>query len=95
MDSLKPERASKWAEARLKGKWTFVWRFGVLQWGLTMCGVFAGMQIAHRPSYFLFILGFNIPIWLCMGFLCGLFTWIANEWSYKHYAAKADSDIVG
>ena len=53
------------------------------------------MQIAHRPSYFLFILGFNIPIWLCMGFLCGLFTWIANEWSYKHYAAKADSDIVG
>jgi hypothetical protein len=92
---MKPERASKWAQTRSGGKWPFVWRVGVLQWGLTMCCIFAGMQIAQHPGRFLFILGLNVPLWLCVGFLWGLLTWTATEWSYKRHMAKIASRPVG
>ena len=69
--------------------WRFVWRVGVLQWGLTLCGMFVGMQIAQRPNRYLFILELNIPLWLCMGFLWGLLTWKATEWSYRRHVVTA------
>jgi hypothetical protein len=92
---LKSERALKWAETRSKGKWHFVWRVGVLQWGLIMGAIFVGMQSAQHPSHFLFILGFNLPLWLCFGFFWGLFTWMATEWSYKRHMVRSASGTVG
>jgi hypothetical protein len=83
-----PDRATKWAETRTQGRWGFVWRVGILRWGLIMCGMFVGMQAAQHPNRILFILALNVPIWFCAGLLFGLLTWWMSEWSYKRHQAK-------
>lgn len=85
---MTPERAKKWAEVRAKGRQAFVWRNGVLQWGLTMCGVFVGMQTAQTPSRLPLILLINVPAWFVGGLLFGFLTWHFSERSYKRYCAK-------
>jgi hypothetical protein len=51
-----PDRAAKCAETRTQGQWSFVWRVGILRWGLIMCGIFIGMQAAQDPDRILSIL---------------------------------------
>lgn len=85
---MTPDRAAKWTETRSQGQWNFVWRIGILRWGLIMCGTFVGMQAAQHPGRILSILALNIPLWLCGGFFFGLLTWVLSEWSYKRHLAK-------
>ena len=82
------DRAAKWAETRKQGRWSSVWRVGVLSWGLSMCCIFVGMQAAQHPNRILFIVAFNVPIWLSAGFLFGVLTWWMSERSYKRQLAK-------
>jgi hypothetical protein len=90
-----PDRAAKWAETRAQGQWRFVWRVGILQWGLIMCGTFVGIQTAQHPSRILFILALNVPLWLCSGFLFGTLTWLLSERSYKRHLAGNPSGMGG
>ena len=88
---MTPNRAAQWAELRSQGKWRFAWRTGVLRWGLIMCAIFVGIQTAQHPNRIFFILAFNIPLWLCAGFLFGLLTWLLSDWSFQRYQAKIAS----
>jgi hypothetical protein len=90
-----PDRAAKWAETRTQGQWSFVWRVGILRWGLIMCGIFIGMQAAQHPNRILLILALNVSVWLCAGFFFGLLTWSLSERSYKHYLTKNATDAGG
>lgn len=85
---MTPKSAEKWAEMRSQGKWNFIWRVGILRWGLIMCGVFIGMQAVQHPNHILFTVALNIPVWLCAGFLFGLLTWSVCELIYRRYLAK-------
>jgi hypothetical protein len=80
--------AAKWAATRMQGRWSFVWRTGVLQWGFIMFGAMGGMQAAQHPSRWLYFLVMNLPVWLCGGFVFGLGTWHLSERSYAKYLAK-------
>jgi hypothetical protein len=53
-----------------------------------MFGAMGGSQAARYPGRWLFILGLNLPIWLCAGLLFGLLTWHFSERSYQKYLAK-------
>ena len=83
-----PDRAAKWATTRIQGRWSYVWRTGVFQWGLIMFAGMGGSQIAQHPEQWLVLLGINLPLWLCGGFLFGLWTWHLCERSYAKYLAK-------
>ena len=85
---MKPKQAEKWAELRKRGQWSYIWRVGLLQWGLLMCGIFIGMQTAQHPDQFLVIVLRNVPIWMCAGLAFGFFTWHASEWQYKRHVDK-------
>jgi hypothetical protein len=82
------DRAAKWASTRVQGRSSFIWRVGVLQWGLVMFGAMGGSQAAQHPSRWLLILALNIPIWLCAGILFGILTWHLSERGYAKYLAK-------
>jgi hypothetical protein len=86
---MTPTRAAQWATTRSHGKWRFVWRTGVLGWGLIMCGIFVGMQASRHPDRIFFILALNVPLWLCAGFVFGILTWLLSEWSFRRYLAKS------
>jgi hypothetical protein len=85
---MTPDRAAKWAATRAQGRWSFVWRTGVLQWGLIMFGVMGGSQAAQHPDRWMYILAVNLPLWFCGGVLFGLLTWHLTERSYTKYLAK-------
>lgn len=87
--AVTPDRATKWAEIRKQGQWSFVWRVGVLSWGFTMCCIFVVMQAAQHPNRVLLIVAYNVPIWLSAGLLFGLLTWWVFERSYKRHLAKS------
>jgi hypothetical protein len=82
------DQAAKWAAKRVQGRWSFVWRTGVLQWGVIMFGVMGGGQIAQQPDRWLFLLELNLSVWLCAGVVFGLLTWHFSERSYAKYLAK-------
>jgi len=85
---MKPEQAEKWAEIRNRGQWSYIWRVGVLRWGLVMCGVFIGMDSARHPHQFLSSVLGNVPLWICAGLLFGFFTWHGTEWQYRRQVGK-------
>jgi hypothetical protein len=85
---MTPDRAAKWAATRGQGRWSYVWRTGVLGWGLIMFGAMGGTQIAQQPQRWLFLLGINLPLWACGGFFFGLWTWHLSERSYAKYLAE-------
>ncbi|MGH8199442.1 MAG: hypothetical protein ACREVO_03640 [Steroidobacteraceae bacterium] len=70
------------------GRNAFIWRRGVLGWGLIMCGIFVAMGAASHPNRFLYILELNVPLWLGMGAVWGITVWYATEWGYMRYLAK-------
>lgn len=88
---MTPDRAAKWAATRAQGRWPFVWRAGVLQWGLLMFGIMGGMQLAQYPSRWVFVLALNLPLWLLGGFFFGLSTWHFSERSYAKHLKKSQS----
>ena len=88
---MTPNRAAQWAKVRSQGKWTFVWRTGILRWGLIMCAIFIGMQATQHPDRILFILALNVPLWSCAGFVFGWLTWSMSEWSFKRHLTKISS----
>ena len=85
---MTPDRAAKWAVTRVQGQRSYVWRVGILQWGLIMFGAMGGSQLAQNPSRWLFILAINFPLWLLGGFLFGLLTWYLSERSYAKHVAQ-------
>jgi len=95
VSSVTPDRATKWTETRAQGQWSFVWRVGILRWGLIMFGTFVGMQTAQHPDRILFILALNVPLCLCGGFSFGLLTWLMSEWNYKRHLAKNATGMGG
>ena len=85
---MNADRAAKWAVTRRQGRNSYVWRSGVLQFGLVIGGAMAGAQIGLNPSRWLFLIALYLPIWLGAGFLAGLSTWYTTERSYARYLAK-------
>ena len=84
---MTPDRATKWAETRRHGRWTFIWRTG-LAWGGTMFGIFFGMQVAQNPGRWLLLLAVNAVIWLFAGFFFGVTVWYTTERSYARHLSK-------
>jgi hypothetical protein len=84
----KSKQMLKWEETRKKGRPNYIWRTGVLTWGLIMCSIFVGMQSAQNPDRLLPILALNIPLWFCAGLIYGFLTWHALERQYNRYLAN-------
>jgi hypothetical protein len=85
---VKPQQAARWAQVRQQGQWTFIWRVGILRWGLAMCVAFVAMQAAQQPNRILFIFALNVPLWACGGALFGFSMWHYGEWAYRRYLAR-------
>jgi hypothetical protein len=85
---VKPEHALRWGQTRQQGQWSFIWRVGVLRFGLIMCVAFVVMQATQRPNHLFSVLALNVPLWLGGGFLFGFSMWHYGEWAYKRYLAK-------
>lgn len=85
---MKPVQAERWAEIRKKGQWSYIWRVGILTYGLLMCAIFVGMDIFRQPGQFLQSLVGNVRLWTCAGAVFGFLTWHGTEWQYRRHVRK-------
>ncbi len=82
-----PKQVERWAKLRERGRSRYVWRYGVLAWGLTT-GVMWALVMAGRhgwdslPLY----LAFGVPGFSAGGYLFGVLTW---EWSGRSGGVNA------
>ena len=75
-----------WEQTRARGKWSFVWRAGVLAWGLTSAFIWSAVMAwgdgwslqAFLWHFRLAVIGFPLG-----GILFGLFVWWWSERNYR------------
>ncbi len=78
----------RWEKTRQIGKKAFIWRYGVLGWGLLMALFMLGVIIAdsrNHPNFWLLclILPVLFPV---AGYLWGVLVWNQTEQKYQAYA---------
>ena len=89
---MTPGRAAKWDVIRRQGRGAYIWRIGILRYGLGMGGAVVGFDLALLPiRRWPFFMALYFPICLGLGFLFGLLTWHTSEWSYARHQAKHQS----
>lgn len=85
---MKPLQAERWAEIRKRGQWNYIWRVGILTYGLIMCGVFIGMDTFRHPDQFVQSVLGNVPLWTFAGLVFGFLTWHGTEWQYRRHVRR-------
>lgn len=71
-----------WLRQRGRGKASFVWRYGVLSYGLSMFSVFAILSsLAVGFNYQIILV--NLVLWPAGGLVCGLWLWFRYERKYR------------
>ena len=83
-----PKSAAKWEKNRSKGKSHFVWRYGVLGWGLCMFVVMTVLNYIRHPDSLAQTLIINAIIWPIGGYVWGVWMWAISERAYKKYAEQ-------
>ena len=76
--------AKGWKHQRVKGKWPFVLKFGLL-WGLMMIAVFTLINYVLDGEIRTRLLWFRVTMSLCIGFITALALWTYTEWKYQNY----------
>jgi hypothetical protein len=76
------ERRKLWLEIKAKGRRRFVWRSGVLGWGLPVFAIWTPLMLFFGPSTHraslpenVGIIVFSLLIWMLAGYLYGHRMW--------------------
>jgi nicotinamide riboside transporter PnuC len=81
---MSQEQRAAWEKTRSKGKWRFIFLYGVVWWATFMNVGFALFNHFFREEGFrLWQLWVNVPVFTLGGFLYGLYIWGAGETAYK------------
>jgi len=70
----------RWLERRRQGRWSYVWKQGVLLYGLPMFVIMS--LLTHRDGQPLWLLGVALLLWLLGGAAFGWLLWQVNEWRF-------------
>lgn len=78
------EQAEKWSKTRELGRSKYIWKYGVIRWGVVV-GIVWSMAMAgfHDWKRFLFLLTLAIPGFGFAGYMLGSWTWQMREQEYK------------
>jgi len=79
----------KWAETRKKGKWIFIFKFGVLNWGVVTAILFSLLMhlIDPEPKIWLRPL-ISLVVFPLGGIFFGLWLWWSSEKNYKGFVQR-------
>lgn len=77
------EKIAKWELQRRGGRWAYVWKVGMLRWGLSMFVVSFIYTASTSQSSLLKSLLINIAIWPVISAGYGTLMWYAQEYEYK------------
>lgn len=84
------EQAELWKKTRAKGRWYFIFVWGVLFWGGVTAGLWSAYMSVFGDKGFFEVLSIALPLFMIGGFVWGLLMWSGANRSYKKY--KADQD---
>ena len=74
---------SRWEKVREKGRKYYIWRVGVLSWGLGMGLAFVIPSLIRHDSDFLKKLCIGFIIWPICGYFFGSFMWKYMDKKYQ------------
>ena len=76
---------------RTKGPWNFVWKVGVLAWGLGEAVVFTPLFAWLSGAPFWPVLGLALILFPVGGIVVGYGLWLLNEWLHRRAKAAGNS----
>jgi len=84
------ERRQAWLQIRAKGKKRYVWRTGVMGWGLSVFAIFTPVMLIFGPRTHQLskteIVGtmiFSLLVWMVAGYFFGLSMWKTFDKRYR------------
>lgn len=81
MPWMRHKEFQRWLERRRHGVWPYVWKQGVLLYGLPMFVITS--VLLHRQGQPAWLLGVSLLFWLSGGALFGWLLWRVNEWRFR------------
>lgn len=84
------EQADQWAITRAKGRWHFIFVWGVLFWGGVTAGLWSAFMSVFSDQGFVGVVMIALPIFMIGGFVWGLLMWTGTNRSYAKYQATQD-----
>ena len=79
----------RWSKTRQKGLRPWLFRRGMLGWGVPMYIFMSVLQIVHHPGNWVRIALTGLPLWLAAGVLWGALTWATMELLYRRHQRAA------
>ena len=97
--SWTPKSLAKWEQMRLGGKKQYIWKVGVLSWGIPMFISMTGFMYVQKvgltwPSVENFpfsLMMINAVLWLIGGYWFGATVWSTMEKAYQKHQEEATS----
>jgi len=90
MRNVEEERRQAWLQIRAKGKRRYIWRDGVMGWGLPVFAIFTPLMLIFGPSTHQLsmaeIVGttiFSFLVWLVGGYFFGVWMWNTFDNKYR------------
>lgn len=88
-----PKSVAKWEHQRQAGKKSYVWRVGVLGWGVPMFIVMTGYFYVQQhgtnwpsiESFPILFVSISAVVWLIAGYWFGSTMWSTMEKAYRAY----------
>lgn len=87
---MKKEQADQWAKTREKGRWHFIFVWGVLFWGGVTAILWSVFMSVFSDQGFVGVVKVALPIFMIGGFVWGLLMWTGANRLYKKYLATQD-----
>jgi antibiotic biosynthesis monooxygenase (ABM) superfamily enzyme len=85
------EKRNSWFELKKRGRKRFVWRYGILLWGLWMFLVFSIWTLFRGPrthalsiAKYISLIILNLIVWSIGGLVFGLFLWSRLQKKYDN-----------
>ena len=77
-------RLDRWEKTRSRGKWNYIFKYGVLFWGLGTAVLFSLIfSMMLKMASFLKVLPIALVVFPICGIGCGAATWYWNEKVYQ------------
>ena len=91
-EHARPHAAARWRRTRSLGRWSFIWRGGIVGWGLP-AGAFTaflayfrafGLQLASSlPTYLWLRMAAAMIVFPLLGYVLGTWLWEVSEENYR------------